>query len=270
MKKILFTDLDGTLLNNASQISGEMKKALNTMTSQGHYLVLSSGRPLDSILEVKNLAKIHYPNVYIIANNGSIIYQCDTKQIIKEHRISLKDVQKVWNLAKEHQIHVQTYTENEIISAVEDEEIQYYRRRIHLPLILCDDPLSILKQPPHKMLLIDLHDHDRIAKFQSLLESEFSSRLQTVFSNPYYLEVFSKDAGKGNGLRYLCHYLNIPVTDSIAAGDAQNDVSMLEAAGLSVAMCNGDDFIKQQADVVTVRSNEECGLADIIYEYIVK
>ncbi len=268
MKKILFTDLDGTLLNNRSQIDEEMKQALQDMTSQGHYLVFSSGRPLDSILEVKELAGIDFPNVFIIASNGAVIYNCDTEETVHEIRVSFKDVSDVWNFAKEHAVHVQTYTSDSIISATEDEEIIFYRRRIHLPLILSDSPLEILTQPPHKLLLIELHDHERIAEIRSLLEQAYGDRLQTVFSNPYYLEVFAKEAGKGNSLRYLCDYLNIPLANSYAAGDAENDISMLASAGNAIVMRNGTEEVKKHADIITRRSNDDCGLADIIYEYI--
>lgn len=265
MRKILFTDLDGTLLNNRSQIDEEMKQALQDMTSKGHYLVLSSGRPLDSILEVKRLAGIDFPNVFIIASNGAVIYNCDTEEIVHEIRVSYEDVTDVWNFAKKQNVHVQTYTDDSIITALEDEEILFYRQRIHLPLILSDTPLTILKQPPHKLLLIDLHDHKRLAGIQTLLEETYGERLQTVFSNPYYLEVFAKDAGKGNSLRYLCDFLNIPLANSYAAGDAENDLSMLQAAGCAIVMCNGTDEVKKHADIITARSNDECGLADIIY-----
>ena len=268
MKKILFTDLDGTLLNNRSQIDEEMKKALQDMTSQGHYLVLSSGRPLDSILEVKELADMDFPNVFIIASNGAVIYNCDTKETVHEIRVSYKDVSDIWNFAKEHNVHVQTYTSDSIVTATEDEEIAYYRQRIHLPLILSDSPLEILTQPPHKLLLIDLHDHARIAGIQTLLEQAYGDRLQTVFSNPYYLEVFAKEAGKGNSLQYLCNYLDIPLSDSFAAGDAENDLSMLQASGCAIVMCNGTEEVKKHADIITTRSNDESGLADIIYKYI--
>ena len=270
MKKILFTDLDGTLLNNRSQIDEEMKQALKDMTSKGHYLVLSSGRPLDSILEVKRLAEIDFPNVYIIASNGAVIFNCDKEEIVHEIRVSYEDVTNVWNFAKEQNAHVQTYTDDSIITALEDEEIAFYRQRIHLPLILSDTPLEILKQPPHKLLFIDLHDHNRLAGIQSMLEAAYGKRLQTVFSNPYYLEVFAKEAGKGNSLKYLCDYLNIPITISYAAGDAENDLSMLQAAGCAIVMCNGTGELKKHADIITNRSNNECGLADIIYEYILK
>lgn len=270
MKKILFTDLDGTLLNNESRVVGEMRQALVDMCKAGHVLVLSSGRPLDSILEVKREAELDFPGMYIIANNGTLIYDCDNEKPLLELRVTYEDVAGIWNLAKEHGIHVQTYTDTHIVSAEDDKEVQYYRRRIHLPLLLAEDPLTVLQKEPYKVLCIDLEDHDRIAAFQSKLHEQFADRLQTVFSNPNYLEIFVKEAGKGNGLRFLCDYLNVPVENSIAAGDAQNDISMLEAAGLAVAMCNGDEDIKAMADVVTKRNNHECGLADVIYEYILK
>jgi len=268
MKKILFTDLDGTLLNNESRVVGEMRQALIDMCKAGHVLVLSSGRPLDSILEVMQEVGLDFPGTYIIANNGTLIYDCDNKKPLKELRVDYEDVSAIWNLAKECGIHVQTYTDTHIVSAQEDKEVQYYRRRIHLPLLLAEEPLSVLRKEPYKVLCIDLEDHDRIAAFQSKLHEQFGERLQTVFSNPNYLEIFAREAGKGNGLKFVCDYLNVPIEYSIAAGDAQNDISMLEVAGLSVAMCNGDEDIKAMADIVTKRSNHECGLADVVYEYI--
>ena len=268
MRKILFTDLDGTLLNNESRVVGKMRQALSDMCKAGHVLVLSSGRPLDSILEVMREAGLDFPGMYVIANNGTLVYDCDNKKPLLELRVAYEDVVGIWKLAKESGIHVQTYTSTHIVSAEDDKEIQYYRSKIHMPLLVTGNPLEVLDTEPYKMLCIDLDDHDRIAAFQTKLHEQFGERLQTVFSNPYYLEIFVREAGKGNGLEFVCDYLNVPVENSIAAGDAQNDISMLEAAGLSVAMCNGDEDIKAMADVVTKRDNHECGLADVVYEYI--
>ena len=268
MRRILFTDLDGTLLNNESRVVGKMRQALVDMCKTGHVLVLSSGRPLDSMQEVMCEAGLDFPGMYVIANNGALIYDCDNKRALSELRVSYEDVAGVWKLAKEYGVHVQTYTTTQIISREDNREVQYYRRKIHMPLILADNPLEVLNKEPYKLLCIDLDDHERITAFQAKVHEQFGERLQTVFSNPYYLEIFVKEAGKGNALRFLCNYLNVPIENSIAAGDAQNDISMLEAAGLSVAMCNGDEDIRAMADVVTKRDNHECGLADVVYEYI--
>ena len=66
----------------------------------------------------------------------------------------------------------------------------------------------------------------------------------------------------------MIHYLDIAIANSYAAGDAENDLSMLQAAGTAIVMCNGTDELKKHADIITKRSNDDCGLADIIYEYI--
>lgn len=268
MHKILFTDLDGTLLNNDSKISASMKHSLEQMTLAGHILCLSSGRPLNSILEVKENAGIHYPGVYIIANNGSLIYDCDNQKTIHETRVTLDDVKNVWNIAAKNKIHIQTYTDDAVIAPCEDAEISVYRSRIHLPLILSDQPWMIMEKPPFKMLAIDLYEKQHLISFSDAVSQECGNSLTTIFSNDRYLEIFSSSAGKGTGLLWLCQYLSIPISHSVACGDALNDLSMLQAAGTSVAMKNGDPVLKQSADVTTAKTNEENGLIDIIEQYI--
>lgn len=269
MNKILFTDLDGTLLNNDSLISQNTKKALDLMIQSGNKLVLSSGRPLDSIIEVAKKAGIHYPGIYIIAYNGSLIYNYDKKINILEKRITFDDVMITWTLAREMNIHIQTYTDSSIITGKEDPEITLYRKKIHLPLILSDSPISVMDKPPFKLLAIDLYEKKHLISFSDALSNKYSDRLSTVFSNDHYLEIFSSEAGKGTALKYLCDYLNISISNSFAAGDALNDLSMLKAAGHSVAMCNGDPLLLRQADIISSKSNNEDGLADIIRKYLI-
>lgn len=268
MKKILFTDMDGTLLNNDSMVTGKMKTALDDMCAAGHILVLSSGRPLNSIIQVKECAGIEYPNTYIIANNGSLVYDCDKKEVIHKTTIPLEVVYRSWDIAKEMQIHVQTYQNERLIAKEMNEELKVYTSKVHFEIDYCNHPQEIMTEAPCKMLAIDLDNHEDLVGYQNRLQSEFKGLLQTVFSTPQYLEIFHKDAGKGSGLKWLCDYLDIPVSRSYASGDAENDLSMLEVAGFSIAMKNGDEILKNIADVVTEKSNDEYGLADVIYQYM--
>lgn len=86
--KILFTDMDGTLLLSDSTVSPVMKETLNRLTEAGHKLVLTSGRPLDSILEVMEAAGLFYPGTLIISNNGSLIYDCSARTPLMEKTVS--------------------------------------------------------------------------------------------------------------------------------------------------------------------------------------
>lgn len=75
-----------------------------------------------------------------------------------------------------------------------------------------------------------------------------------------YLELFDKDAGKGSAVTFVCNYFNVPLSDAYAAGDADNDISMLEAAGIGIAMANASENVKRHAAVTTTLDNDNDGL----------
>ena len=122
-----------------------------------------------------------------------------------------------------------------------------------------------MTDPPVKLLAIDLDDHEKLENFGERIH-EMYPHLTTMFSNPWYLEVISEKAGKGNSLKWLCNYLNIPISCSYSAGDSYNDIPMLEAAGTGIAMCNSDPQILSCADIITEYDNDNDGLL----QYIVK
>ena len=266
--KILFTDLDGTLLNKESKVSAKTKIFLDEFTSSGNKLVFSSGRPLYSILEVKENAGLNYPGALVIASNGSQIYDCDSDKTILEKRLPLTYVAYLQAAAVKNKLHIHTYTDDSIICDSEDEEIIYYRRRIHLPLIITPDYASYLTKGPLKMLAIDLHDHDRLTGFRASLEDWAADKITCIFSNDNDLEMFDKSAGKGNAVRYVYEHFGVDRKDTFAAGDAQNDISMIQAAGVGIAMLNADEAVKKAADVVTPKDNHNDGLAEYLWSVL--
>lgn len=89
-----------------------------------------------------------------------------------------------------------------------------------------------------------------------------------IYSNPYYLELFPSCAGKGTAVKKLCEILGISPYFSVAAGDAQNDISMIEAAGMGIAMINGSEDIKMAATTITAYDNDHDGLAHALADLI--
>ena len=265
MRKILFTDLDGTLLNDESKVSDYTRQVLFDVSSKGHVIVLSSGRSIHSILDTASKLDIIVPGMFICAANGAMIYECDTRNILFYSPVSLEDVKNVWKLALENHIHIQTYSDNELLIPSKSKEVDYYMIRCPHPLVVTDRPWEILKKPPVKLLAIDLDDHEKLDRFGKEV-SRIYPNLTTLFSNPWYLEVISNEAGKGNALKWLCNYLNIPISSSYAAGDQFNDASMIEAAGIGIAMSNGDSAIFEFADILSEFDNNHDGLS----QYIVK
>lgn len=262
--KILFTDLDGTLLNEHSEISDYTKRVLDEFTLRGNILVLASGRPLKSILQVKEKAGINYKSTYITAYNGCLIFDCDGQQNILELRLDKDYVDIIQRDAEEFGLHIHTYTDGEVVSPYESEEIKYYRQKVQIPLIVSRKLSDGIEKSPFKMLSIHLTDYDYIQKFETYLNEKYSGKINTLFSNTKYLEIFNHKGGKGNAVKYLCEYLNIPIENSYAAGDAPNDISMIRAAGTGIAMKNASMDVKESADVITEFDNANDGLARFI------
>jgi Cof subfamily protein (haloacid dehalogenase superfamily) len=263
-KKILFTDLDGTLLTSDKTISEYTFSVLRDFSKAGNILVLSSGRPLKSILEVRDKSGLNFPGVMVSACNGAQIYDCDSKTTVIEKRLSLETVSEVQHFADLRHVHVHTYSDESIITETEDAEVIYYTRHIHMPLILSHELADALTEPPFKMLAIELTSHSRLAEFGDAMVRELDDRVQVIFSNPNYLEIIRPDAGKGNGVHLICDHLGIPYEDSYSAGDSENDISMLTMSGCGIAMSNGTESARLVADHVTDYDNDHDGLARFI------
>lgn len=266
--KLLFTDLDGTLLNNASQVSPGTRAFLDEFLAAGNRLILSSGRPKDSVLEVKNRAGLSQPGILLSCYNGAQIYDCDSRRTIMAKRLSLSYVSYLQEQAANYDLHIQTYQENAVVSPADDEEIRFYRVRIHLPLVVSPILTDALTEEPYKMLAASLHDHGKLEAFRLGISDWSEGKIQTIYSNDMYLELFRQDAGKGNALRFLCDHFDVPLSDAYAAGDAQNDISMLQAAGTGIAMCNAPDQVKDAADIVTDLDNDQDGLANLMQKLL--
>lgn len=260
--KLLFTDLDGTLLNNDSQVSPDTKAFLDDFLRAGNKLILSSGRPLLSVLEVKEKAGLTQPGIFLTCSNGTQIYDCDRACSIWEKRLSLSYVPYLQAQADKYALHIQTYRRDAVVSPSEDAEIAYYRRKIHLPLIVSPNLREALTEGPFKMLAISLDSFEKLEAFRKSISDWAQNKVRTVYSNHMYLELFDWDAGKGNAVRFLCDYFHVPLSDAYAAGDADNDISMLTAAGTGIAMLNASENVKQKADVITGLDNDHDGLAD--------
>lgn len=273
--KILFTDLDGTLLTDDKEITERTRTKILEMLEKGHHFVLASGRPVKSILDVlKKLdvrcgMKSGTGRIYATSYNGAVLYDCISDTDIEKYDIPIPVAQKVFDLAISEGIHIQTYTDTQIVSSADDREIAYYTRTVKLPYLVETKLDQVLPHAPFKLIAIALEDTARLEKLRETLEaSELGQEIACAFSHPQYLEIYSRKAGKGNALRNLCRALHVHIKNSVAAGDEENDISMIEAAAVGVCMANGNPVVKEHADYVTENDNNHDGIAEIIENYI--
>ncbi len=266
-KNLLFTDMDGTLLRDDNTISPAMKCELDRITQIGHRLILTSGRPLPAILEVCEQASLSYPGMIIIANNGGLIYDCDEDRVIREYRLSQEDISYIVFKAHEAGIHIHGYTKSQIVCLSMNDELRYYTRRIHMPVKYVQDIADALPRGSYKLQAIHLTDHDALVRFRDSLLPYCGNRIQMIFSNEQYLEILPIDAGKGNAIKFVTDYLPASRMHTYAAGDAENDISMLQAAHISIAMKNASDKVKENARLITSLDNNNDGLLEILQKY---
>ncbi len=268
--KILFTDLDGTLLNDQKEISAKNRDAIRRALEEGHKIVLTSGRALSSILRIAQKLELDQPGCYIIAFNGGQIYNCETKKLMLDRTLDLDDVGIVFEAAGKAGIHCQTYEGNDLLVSGESEELDYYIRSTSTPYQVVDDVLEHLTREPNKVLLIDLHEKQRLVDFQNQMQPYFKDRMDSMFSSEYYLEIVPKGVSKGNALHFLANYLNIPMKNTVAAGDSENDLSMIREAAVGAVMANGLPYVKADADYVTEKDNNHDGFAEIVNKYLLQ
>lgn len=266
MSKIFFFDLDGTLLNSEKRITEKTMEALKIFTDAGNHFCINTGRAIDSAKAVYDGLGLDFKGSFLCGSNGTEIYSVDDGKYVYRTGVELELVPKILDLAEEYGIHCHTYNDDHIVSRHDGECMNYYRRVIKTPLIVTDDVLKEIHRPPSKMIAIELHDHDKQERFREALQKMVGDKLTLLYSNPYYMEIFPSEAGKGSAVTRLAKILGIPVENTYAAGDEQNDISMIEAAGCGIAMANATDMVKQIADVVTTYDNNHDGLAGFILE----
>lgn len=263
-EKLFLFDLDGTLLNKEKKITEKTMEALKKFTDAGNHFCINTGRAIESARAVYDGLGLDFKGSFLCGSNGTQIYSVDEEKFIYKTGVPLELVNKILDLSEEYGVHCHTYNETHIVSRHEGECMDYYRRVIKTPLIVTEDVLSVIHEPPSKMIAIELHDHDKQERFRKALAEMVGDRLTLLYSNPYYMEIFPSEAGKGSVVKRLADYLNIDISDTYAAGDEQNDISMIEAAGCGIAMINGTDIVKACADVVTRFDNNNDGLAEFI------
>lgn len=150
-----------------------------------------------------------------------------------------------------------------------NDELRFYTRRIHLPLKCVENIADSLEQGSFKLQCIHLTDRSVLERFRDHITPHLGGRVQIIFSNDQYLEILPAAAGKGPALLYVEEYLHVPHSHTFAAGDAENDISMLKAAGTGIAMANAAPAVKEVADIVTEKNNNQDGLVEIIEKHLI-
>ena len=272
--KLLFTDLDGTLLTDDKQILDDDMKAIEGMLERGHKLVLCTGRPLASAKQLAQKYGFDKPGFFLVSFNGGLIYDYATEQAILTRYIPVEEVKFIMDAAHRYGMHAHTYSGDYVVSEYETEQLKTYCRLMKMDYVVVNDIreyygdfINVVVKPPIKVNIITPFDHSSLVDFRAEMRKTTEGKLFDVFSKPEMLEFSHMLSNKGDAVRFMADFYKVPVADTIAVGDEENDCPMIEAAGVGVAVANASPVAKAAADYVTTNDNNHSAIAEVIEKF---
>lgn len=268
MIKLVTIDLDGTLFDKNKNISKENKKAILDAKKLGCKIVIATGRPISGVTPVLNELGLTTNDDYVIVYNGAKIYNVGTKEMIFSSTIDGKTVKELYNESINLGVHFHAFRKNEeLITPKHNPYTDIEARLNNLEDKLYDFNLINDNDEFLKAMMVD--NDENITRIIPEVNKYFTENYSMVRSSKIFLEFLNKNTHKGHALEALANHLNIDIKDTMAIGDAGNDLPMIISAGLGVAMENAFPEIKEYADVITL-DNEHSGVAHAINKFVLK
>ena len=264
--KIIVLDLDGTLTNEKKEITPRTKEALIKAQEQGLKVVLASGRPTYGITALAEELELPRFEGYILAFNGGRIIDCKNNKVVFEQTLDQNLVPKLYYSSREAGLEILTYKGEGIIATKKaDQYVQIEASINKMEVEEVNNFLEEIEYPINKCLIVG--DPTSLHELELQLVEQLKGQMEIYRSASYFLECVPLGIDKAASLNQLIEKLDVQPEEIIACGDNYNDLSMINFAGLGVAMANAPIDIQEQADYVTY-SNEEDGVAHVVEKFI--
>jgi HAD-superfamily hydrolase, subfamily IIB len=262
--KMLVLDLDDTLLRDDHSISDRNRTMLLKAQEKGVRVVLASGRPTPAMTQYIETLQLDKYDSYLISFNGGMITSVRDNEVIFEQSLTKEEIHSLHDFSKENDLHIITYSDKGVISETASEYIDVEIKLTGLPHHKVPCFKSEVQSSAVKCILLENPDY--LKMMEAKLKSERTD-LSVARSKPFFLEVMPQGIDKAASLELLANMLGIQQSEVIAVGNAGNDLSMIEYAGLGVWVDNVTPELRDKADVI-VASNMEDGVAEVVERFI--
>ena len=259
---VLALDLDGTLTDSKKRISERTKESIDKFMAAGGTVALASGRPTFGVMPVAKILKLDKKGGYILSYNGGCFLDCKNNKQLFMKELTHEYLPILEKQAKEFGINLMTYNGDKAYALDIDE--QYYMIEIninHFIRVKADPLTPKITFPIIKCLMTA--DGDYLAKVEKEMKKYWEGKLNIVRSEPYFLEVTEVGIDKASTITNMVKKIGKSVDNLICCGDGFNDLSMIRAAGIGVAMANAQERVRAAADYIT-KSNDEDGIVDVV------
>ena len=254
--RLIAMDLDGTLTNDQKIITPKTREALMEAQNRGIRLALASARPSPGLFRERDELRLQDHGGILMSYNGGRIVDAATGQVLFE--TAMDQEQTRWVLRQLEKLPVTPILDDGVQFYVTDKtayKVDYECRNNNMTCREVENLAGFLHFAPIKILMSA--QPEEIGQIQQQIAAFLPENLTVVQTAAFYLEVIPAVINKGQGIRDICGVLGICPEQVITFGDAQNDIPMLRAAGMGVAMGNATDAVKEAADMVTLSNNED-------------
>lgn len=265
--QLLALDLDGTLTNSKKEISRPTLEALIEIQKQGKKVVLASGRPTMGVTPLAEELRLQDYGGYILSYNGGRITDCRNGSILYNKKLPDGVAAPLFHIVKKYSgIDILAYTDNTLFSGIKPNQYTELEAAInHIPITELAHFPDEIKEPGNKLLITG--EPAIIEKVRQEASDYFRSYLSIYCSDPFFLEIMPAGIDKSHSLLKLLTAIGLSPDEMICCGDGYNDLTMIETAGLGVAMANAQPAVKEKADYIT-KSNDEDGILYVINEFM--
>lgn len=261
MIKLIAVDIDGTLLNDQGQILPATIQAVQQAAAAGQKIVLCTGRPLCGVTDyLKQLGLWQHADQYVISYNGSLI-QTTTQTTLMSHQLQFSDYLDLLEFAHQNQAAFSLLTPGDQNRVILKEAATV---KIELQTCTLAEMRALPNLIPVKGMILD--EPAKLDYLQTVMPKAFKQRFTVLRSQKDHLEFTHPLASKESALRQLVGLLKIEPTATMAIGDEQNDLGMVKAAGIGVAMGNAVPQLRAIADQVTADNNHN-GVGEAILKW---
>lgn len=264
---LLALDLDGTALRSNNTLSRNVKNAIERAYNSGITVAAASGRPFSSMpKEILDMPEFEY----YIASNGAAVYDSNGKRL-QSVTLNEYDVLKLLKLTESYDLIWEAFLEGETCtdSRYYNDPMSYGCSAAYVDYVrssrgTSDDMRGYIYDNRKRLDSVEFVSIDRELreKLRYMIEKNIPTFYVTS-SSRNFVEIMDGEATKANALRFICDLLNIPLEETAAAGNADNDVDMIVEAGLGVAVKNATPKCLNAADIL-VESNDNDGIAELI------
>jgi Cof subfamily protein (haloacid dehalogenase superfamily) len=225
-------------------------------------VIVVTGRMFRSVRPYLAEAGIDDP---VVCYQGAVVADPASGRFLRHEPIPLELAREVVEALQAERFHVNCYVDDELYVAEVTPEAERYASFQHLPIHPVGDLLAWLSEPPTKLVAID--EPEVLDGLEARMKARFDGRLYISKSLPFFLEFASPDVTKASGLAFLAEHLGFDRERTVAFGDGENDVELLEWASYGIAVANAHDRVLAVADFVCPPASEE-GVAQVIEAYL--